>query len=166
MIDLKISDLDNDIVIVDKDLVLTSSVGELLRQRLLITFRTLVGEWFLNTEFGAYNIDLFTNKGITQSRADSYFINIINQYEEVEEILSFTSEFDKIKREYCLIFNVKTAEGDGVFEINFNQADSLIEYPEATPLAEITSCSFTEADQVNAFYVLLNIDIPTTIPWD
>lgn len=164
-IDLKLADATNDIYLVDKDLVLTSSVAELLRQRLLVTFRTFVGEWYLDTGFGAYNIEFFTNKGITKEIADAYFLDIILEYEEVEEVLSFSSTFDKATRAYSLIFNVRTIEGDGTFEINFTQADALIQYPEPTDIAEVALCDFVTADTTNDFYILLNIDIPLTIPW-
>lgn len=165
MIDLKLADATNDIYLGDKDLVLTSGVGELLRQRLLVTFRTFVGEWYLDTGFGAYDIRFFTNKGITKAIADAYFLDIILGYEEVEEVLSFTSTFDKITRAYSLIFNVRTIEGDGTFEINFTQADAVIQYPESPSITEVTTCDFVTVDEANNFYILLNVDIPVTIPW-
>lgn len=166
MIDLRLADATNDIYLVDKDLVLTSSIGELLRQRLLVTFRTFVGEWYLDTSFGAYDVQFFTNKGITKEIADAYFLDIILSYEEVDEVLSFTSSFNKTTRAYSLIFNVRTIEGDGTFEINFTQADALIQYPESPSIAEVTTCDFIDTEDANNFYILLNIDIPLTIPWD
>lgn len=156
---------DNDIFIQNGDFVLTSSNGQLLKQRMEITFHTLVGEWYLNTEFGTYNIDLFTNKKLTKAQMDSYFINIIKSFPEVERLLEYVGEFNAFTREYSLRFRVK-ALGE-TLNVEFSLLPPGVEtlYEETDYKFPPKGCDIADVQEANDFYKLIHIDIPTTLSW-
>lgn len=116
--DLLLDPNSNDLVLNKGKFYATSTIRELLRQRIHITFRTLVGEWFLNTSFGLYDKDVFLNKSVTKVQVDAYIIDKLNQFPEVLSVKSFEGSFDNFSRVYSCVFVVTTQDGTGVFSVN------------------------------------------------
>lgn len=164
MYDLRL-DNDSDIIVQDQDLALTRTAQDLLKQKIYVIFRTFAGEWYLNTQFGGYNKDVFLNKSLGKSGVDAYFISILNSLEEVEEVVTFSSEFAGTERLYTCRFDVRTTSGTGRFDINILPPGTELSYP-SSGIGLDTICSTVDASSVNDFYELMNIRIPTEIPWD
>lgn len=156
-----------------KDLVLskgkfrmTQTPRELLKQKMLITFRTFKGEWFLNTQFGAYDKSLFLDKQITKDVLDSYFISIINSFAEVDVLRDFIGTYNVATRVYSMEFVVTVGEQTGVYRIDLTPPDVEIAYPDPTGIFDIEyQCNVPDVDQTNAYYEYLNITLATTGRW-
>lgn len=145
----------------------TSSVRELLKQRMFITFRTFTGEWFLNTEFGAYNLELFSSKNFTKDTLDSYFITIINSFSEVISLKSFEAEYDGYTRVYSMTFVVVTSDGStGTYKIDLTPPGVEVAYPDPSDILDLDdACEVPDIDQTNAYYEYLNITLATDERW-
>lgn len=165
MIDLRLTN--NDITLTrGGDFALTQSMKELLKQRMIITFQAFTGEWFLNPEFGAFNRNILFNKLATKDLLDSYYKRQIINFPEVTGITSFTSFFDTRNRVYSFQFQVSTIEETAGFRINLIPPDVEVSYPYfPTELQAIGCTSGVDAETQNALYELINIDLPSTIPW-
>lgn len=155
----------SDLVIQNKDIALTDSPRDLLKQKILITFRTMTGEWYLNTRFGAYDKNIFLNKAVTKDGIDAYLISILLGFDEVEDIIFFTSTVDNVNRAYSCNFAVRSIAGNGTFSVNILPPGTEATYPESG-LGLTGVCSTTDSESANEFYELMNIRIPTEIPWD
>lgn len=155
----------NDIVFRDKDFTTTNSPKDILKQKIYIIFQTFVGEWFLNTQFGGYNKDVFLNKQITKDGVDAYFTSILLSIPEVDEILFFNSSFTGSNRTYSCNFAVKSIAGTGTFTVNLLPPSSEVAYPPSNT-SLVGACAVVDTASVNEFYELMNIRIPLEIPWD
>lgn len=155
-----------------KDLVIskgkfgfTQSVRQTLRQRMYITFRTIKGEWFLNTAFGAYDKEAFTNKELTKNALDSYFVSIINTFPEVLLLKSFEATYDPATRTYGMVFVVDTDGGTGVFRIDLTPPDVEVAYPDPSSIFDLDACEVPDVDTTNTYYEYLNITLATDKMW-
>lgn len=163
--DLKLDSEGRDLVFTKGKFYTTSTVREVLRQRIYITFRTMVGEWFLNTDFGLYDKDLFLNKRVSKPQVDAYVINKLNQFPEVQNIEFFESSYDYQTRTYSTTFVVRANGETGVFKINLIPPGTEINYPDPKEDLETLACEIPNIETTNAFYEMMNFDLPTTIAW-
>ncbi len=144
----------------------TQSIRELLRNKLYISFRAFKGEYFYNTDFGIYDKNIFLNKTVTKNQVDAYLISEINSFEEVDELRSFQSEYDPANRIYSLTFVVRTiTEENGIFTINMLPPGEQIKYPDPQDRIEAALCEVPTVENSNAFYELLNFELPTDLYW-
>jgi len=163
--DLKLDSDGRDLVFSKGKFYTTGTVREVLRQRIYITFRTMVGEWFLNTQFGLYDKDLFLNKRVSKAQVDAYVINKLNQFPEVEVVDYFDSTYDFYTRTYSMTFVVKADGETGVFKINLVPPGAEVSYPDPQEDLEALRCEIPDIANTNAFYEMMNFDLPTTIAW-
>jgi hypothetical protein len=163
--DLLLDSDSRDLVISKGKMGMTSTVRELLRQRINITFRTLVGEWFLNTQFGLYDKDVFLNKQVTKTQVDAYIVDKLNQFPEVLRLKSFEGSFDGFTRTYSCTFVILTEDGNGVFRVNLTPPGVEVSYPDPKNDLEALTCEIPDVDNTNAYYEMMNFDLPTTIAW-
>lgn len=163
--DLKLDSDTKDLVLSKGKFYTTSTVREILRQRIYITFRTMVGEWFLNTSFGLYDKDLFLNKRVTKVQVDAYVINQLNQFPEVDNIEFFEGSYDYNTRTYSATFVVKANGENGVFKISLAPPGVETSYPDPKDAQETLSCEIPTILNTNAFYEMMNFDLPTDIAW-
>lgn len=161
-IDLLLDKNTHDLIIEDGDLKLTDSKPTVLRQRMTITFRTFVNEWFANTFFGGINKEIIFNKLDGKGTVDSWFIKVINSFEEVNQIVKFDSTFDRVNRHYDLSFTVKTDEGILTLYVQAGQA---ISYPYDEQTSAGVVCDPADPEYQNRFYVLIHEEIPDPITW-
>lgn len=163
--DFKMDSEARDLVFTKGKFYTTSTVREVLRQRIYITFRTMVGEWYLNTAFGLYDKDLFLNKRVSKTQVDAYVINKLNQFPEVDSIEHFEGDYDYYTRTYSATFVVKADGETGVFKINLVPPGVEVNYPDPKEDLETLRCEIPDVDRTNAFYEMMNFDLPTTIAW-
>jgi len=155
-----------DLVISKGKFGFTQTVREVLRQRMYITFRTFKGEWFLNTNFGSYDKELFLNKSVTKEVIDSYFISIINGFPEVQSLRYFEATYDPFNRTYSMTFAVVADGTTGVFRIDLTPPGIEVAYPDPSGVFDIENqCDFPDIDQTNAYYEYLNITLATDQRW-
>jgi hypothetical protein len=83
---------------------LTQSVGEKVSQRLYIRFRTHLGSWWLNQDYGVNYFDDLLGKNKSKTGIDSIIRSIIREDAYVESIKSFTSKV--VGRNYSCSFAV------------------------------------------------------------
>lgn len=163
--DLKLDSNAKDLVLSKGKFYITSTVREVLRQRIYITFRTMVGEWFLNTSFGLYDKELFLNKRVSKNQIDAYVINKLNQFPEVENIDYFEGSYDGFTRTYSATFVLKANGETGVFTINLVPPGTEVSYPDPNDALNVLSCEIPGIDNTNAYYEMMNFDLPTDIAW-
>lgn len=154
-----------DLPIVDGKFSFTETVRQLLRQRILITFRTFKGEWFKNINFGVYDKNLFLNKSTTKGQIDAYLISIISDFPEVDNLKFFESSFDNSTRTLSVTFVVVAAGEQGTFRIDLTPPDVEINYPDPTQALVIDGCEIPIIAQTNEYYEFINIDLATTSSW-
>lgn len=161
-VDLLLDRNTNDLVIstTTGDLVRTDSKKSLLRQRISITFQTFVGEWFLNTTFGLIDRTIFFTKPVTKDQLDAFIISKLNAFEEVLEILNFSSEFNKSNRQYDVRFTVRTDEGNVNLFVAVTPSGQAIAYPSnATQLSSV-ECELPTIANSSAYYELIHLTWP------
>lgn len=163
--DLLLND-NKDLIIESGDLVTTTSNAQLLKQRMEITFHTLVGEWYLNINYGTYDIGLFTSKSLTKPQMDAYFINLIKSFDEVESLMEYQGVFDAANREYSLQFRVRAEDTVVPIAISLTPPGVDTVYQDTDYKFPPKGCDIPETLSTNRFYELIHIDIPTTLSWD
>ena len=93
------------------DIRLTANVQELTRQRLEITLRTFLGEWFADIDFGTpYFQTIFGRNSI--ETVNAALRTVILSVEGIQGINSFTSEIDPIEEVYSLTFTATSDSGE------------------------------------------------------
>lgn len=110
-----------------KDIALDPTTGDLLlehfdlklvdgrdqiAQNLAIRLRFILGEWFLDINAGVPYYDDFFIKAPNQIRIESLLKEEILDTPGIDQILSFTSNFDAQKRIYSVTFSVSTIQGE------------------------------------------------------
>jgi len=90
---------------------LCDTVEELTRQRLEITLRTFLGEWFANTEFGVPYFQSIYGKG-TKGATDVAIKNVINSVDGVTKLIYYKSTVDKALRKILIDFKVVGESGE------------------------------------------------------
>jgi len=159
--DFKLDKDTNDIVIDRFDIAFTSSKEELLRQRISITLKTWLEEWFFDTTFGLPYRQKILGGKITRAEIDALIISKILEYEDVKEVYSFTSELDKRNRYYDAIFRLRTVTGNEAFYLRAAQYDQGVVYPDPPPPPPYV-CEFAtiNAELSNEFYTFINVTLP------
>lgn len=106
-------DLDtHDLVIPDKDLVVMDDTTDSITQRLKVTLLFFKGEWFLNVEFGIPYYQSILTRGISKTKVDGIFKTKILDVQGIESIITFTSTFNAMSREYTVTFSCRASTGD------------------------------------------------------
>lgn len=164
--DFKLDQQTNDLDLVQKDVAFTNSVDTVTRQRIAITLKTWLTEWFYNEAFGVPYRQSIIKKGITKAEVDSIFVSIINTFEDVIEITSYSSEYDKANRIYNCTFQVKIPVNNPALYSRAVPQDDTTIYPSPPDIPD-NFCNHAEISipQSSEFYELMNIDIPLYIPW-
>lgn len=109
MIDVELGN-NGDLVIENYDLVLIDSVDQ-IAQNLAIRLRFFLNEWFLDTTVGIPYYEDFFIKAPNRIRIESVLKEEILDTEGVNEINSFTSDFNSTLREFSVNFSATTDEG-------------------------------------------------------
>lgn len=97
----------------------TTSYEDSVAQRLEITLRTFLGEWFLDTEIGVPYFESIFIKQQNKSAIDIVFQEKILSDVDVEGIVEFDSQLDK-NRNYSATFKVSTVGGTTTSFITVN----------------------------------------------
>ena len=163
--DFALDDNAEDLVLSKGKFSMTQSVRQSLRQRMYITFRTFKGEWFLNTNFGAYDPELFLNKGVTKEVLDSYFITLINSFPEVQALQFFEGSYDPATRVYSMTFVVTADDQTGTYRIDLTPPGIEVAYPDPSGIFDIVQCEIPDIQQTNEYYEYLNITLASTGSW-
>lgn len=105
--------LDNsgDVVIDPFDLQLNTPGLEAVGQRITITLNTFLGEYFLNTEFGAPWFQTVFRKGVSKNLIDTQIKNVIVAVPGVLQILQYSSSINNTLREMSISFKARVEEG-------------------------------------------------------
>lgn len=110
MIDLALDPKTGDLAIANFDLQLVRDVDQ-IAQNLSIRLRFMLGEWYLNTLAGIPYYQYFLIKNPNQIQVESFLKDEIGNTGGVEEITSFSSDFDGLARKFTVTFGVKTIDG-------------------------------------------------------
>jgi hypothetical protein len=90
---------------------LCDTVQELTRQRIAITLKTYLGEWFANRLFGTpYFQSIFGKR--PKATADVAIKGVITSVEGVQEIIYYKSEVNPETRVFTVVFKVLGLSGD------------------------------------------------------
>lgn len=87
------------------NLAVVDEINE-VKQRIGISLKTNKGEWFLNILFGVPWIELLSN-GEPPERFRKEVIKVLNNDQDVEEVLSVTTDFNIQDRKLTIDFEVK-----------------------------------------------------------
>lgn len=110
MIDLAL-DNSGDLLIEDFDLKLINGVDQ-IAQNLAIRLRFFMNDYFLDITAGIPYYEDFFIKAPNQIRIESLLKDEILQTEGIEEILSFSSNFDSSLRKFSVNFTARSVDGD------------------------------------------------------
>lgn len=154
-----------DIVIEEGDLKFVVDKKLALKQRMNILFRAFTTEWWWKQSWGGLNKQLLFTKGVKQNIIDAWFITKINEFEEVEQILSFSSSINTSERSYTLTF-VVLVDDDSIeltLDAGYIPARSELIYPSEEIYLELLA----QAEEDMSFWwdqltedQLLILDIP------
>ena len=108
--DLKLGS-SGDVVIDPFDLQLNNQGLEAVGQRIKITLNTFLGEYFLNTEFGAPWLQTVFRKGVSKNLIDTQLKNVIIGVPGVLQILEYSSVINSNLREMSITFKARVDEG-------------------------------------------------------
>lgn len=115
MADLKLSstgDIDWD------NITLTEDNSESIAQKLRITLRRYLGEWFLNINKGIPYFQSILIKGVTKEFVDTLFIDEIVNTQGILRVVEYISVITP-EGVYTAAFTAETTEGE-VFNFNIN----------------------------------------------
>lgn len=153
--DLKLGQ-DNDLIMNDGDLVLTTTKTEIAAQTLGITLKTYRGEWFLNSNFGVPYLQEIIGVAKKKEIVDRIFLAEIANNIYVDNINSYTSSFDRDDRYYSMNVTV-TVGADTVTSLFNTQPSEEFIYPESgDDNAAITCEAFEIVDSANRLYRFIN----------
>lgn len=147
----------HDIKIEDGKIATSTDSVESLSQRLKITLDAWEGEWILNTAFGIpYRQNIFV-AGATKQSVDAIFLRELLAFDEITEIVEFTSTFNKVTRDYEIErLIVRTTDGT-VETISLADPDRY-DYT-FIPQASYSVCT----DVVDVISVIMQAGEPTAI---
>lgn len=117
--DLKLGDLDHDLLFVDNDLVVTTERSESLAQRLKVKLLTFRGEWFLDDRVGIPYFQSIFGKNRSKESVDAIFKQAIISEPEVESLIEYQSTLDSTYRVFSLSFKIKSVDEDEPSLIEF-----------------------------------------------
>lgn len=95
-----------------KNLRLTADMGEFLSQKIETVLKTFSGEWFLNPDLGIPYFDKILIKQADLDDINSIFKSAVQNIEEVDEVLSFETDFNAGTRTYEVTFKVRAVSGE------------------------------------------------------
>jgi len=110
MIDLKI-DANNELVIQNGDLVLTSDEDDAIAQHIRQRLRVIKGEWFLDRTLGLPLFDLILEKNPNSNLVATLFKQIILETPGVTKLNTYTQDFDKRARTLTISFEATFSTG-------------------------------------------------------
>lgn len=154
--DLKLG-VNNDLLIQDGDLILTTTKTEICAQTLGITLKTFRGEWFLNSNFGVPYLQEIVGIARKKETVDKIFLAQIANNVYVDNIDSYTSSFDLNERYYSMTVNVSVGEETVTSYFSTQPSEEYI-YPEAGDDNSAISCeAFEIVESSNRLYRFINI---------
>jgi hypothetical protein len=109
--DIKLDPTTHDILIENSDFQMVSE-GDWLVQSVKIKMLFFLGEWFLDTTYGLDHFGLVLIKGPDLNLIDNMIKIALLEYDEIIEILEYTSSFDKVNRKLTVDFRVSTVFGE------------------------------------------------------
>lgn len=111
--DIYIDPLTNDLLLdpVEGAFRMCTTIQELTRQRVEITLRTFLNEWFYDTTFGTPYFESIFGKNKRNS-ADLAIKTTVLNVEGVVQIISYISLLDKTLRTLTISMTVKSDSGD------------------------------------------------------
>ena len=109
MIDLALDPKTGDLLIVDFDMQLITGIDQ-IAQNLAIRLRFMFGEWFLNTLIGIPYYQYFFIKNPNQIQVETFLKDEISNTRGVEEITSFSSDFDGVTRKFSVDFACRAVD--------------------------------------------------------
>lgn len=109
MIDLALDPKTNDLLIIDLGATLVSNVDQ-VAQNLAIRLRFLQGEWFLNILAGIPYYQYFFIKNPNQIQIETFLKDEINGTNGVQEITSFSSDFNGNTRTFTVNFSCQALD--------------------------------------------------------
>lgn len=110
MTDLLLDLVEHDLVITNYDLTLVSGADQ-VRQAVKMRLLTIFSEWFLDTRVGIHYFDVVCTKNPDPSLIDSIMKATIIETPGIKELLSYTSELDKVHRSLTITFEANTIYG-------------------------------------------------------
>lgn len=124
-IDIRLDPLTNDLDLINNTLTLTTSIEEVTRQQLWIALSTYKGEWDFNIDFGvpylANNNNPIQLLGVTsKTLVDLTLKEVILQNENVLNIQSYESIWNKPEGTFTVSFSVEVENGSTVIINNFS----------------------------------------------
>lgn len=111
MIDLALDPKTGDLLILDFDLQFVDSIDQ-IAQNLAIRLRFFQGEWFLNIFDGVPYYQYFFIKNPNQIQVETFLKDEISNTTGVQQITSFSSDFDGQSRQFTVDFACKTIDGN------------------------------------------------------
>lgn len=111
MKDIALDPTTGDLLLENFDLQLVEGCDQ-IAQNLAIRLRFILGEWFLDITVGVPYYDDFFIKAPNQIRIESVLKEEILDTPGIDQILSFTSNFDAQRRIYSVTFSVSTIQGE------------------------------------------------------
>lgn len=111
MKDLALDPSTGDLLIVDFDATLVDGIDQ-IAQNLAIRLRFIQGEWYLNILAGLPYYQYFFIKNPNQIQIETFLKDEISNTTGVQEITSFTSNFDSQNRKFNVEFGCKTIDGN------------------------------------------------------
>jgi hypothetical protein len=109
--DLKLDITTHDLIIENSDLQLVDE-REWLLQSVKIKFLFFLGEWFLDTTAGLDHFGLVLVKDPDLNLIDNMFKIALIEYDEIIEILDYSSSLDTVTRELTVSFSCSTTYGE------------------------------------------------------
>jgi hypothetical protein len=82
-----------------------------VRQQLTVKLRLWTSEWFLDTEFGTPYLDEILGKQISLSGAIAALKRSIMEVDDINQITSFNTDFDRKLRKLTVTFECSTPFG-------------------------------------------------------
>lgn len=110
MIDLKLDTVTHDLVVTAYDLTFVDELDQIV-QAIKMRLLTIFDEWFLDSRQGIRYFDIVCTKNPNLSLIDSIMKATIVDTAGVNELVSYTSELDKINRSLSITFQVNTIYG-------------------------------------------------------
>lgn len=115
MKDMALDPKTGDLLLIENSAALVEDVDQ-IAQNLAIRLRFIQGEWYLNIFAGIPYYEYFFVKEPNQIQVESFLKETIANTRGVEEITSFSSDYDGQYRKFSVAFSAKTIAG--AIEIN------------------------------------------------
>ena len=117
MSDLFLDPTTGDITLVGNSPVLVEDTLSVVRQRIQIRLNTFLGEWFYNSEVGVPYYEQILTQKYDKSIVDSVLRSEVLETEDVIEVTSFETTFDKATRKLNFYIEATTTQGSVTVQI-------------------------------------------------